>query len=194
MQNIKKYLYKKETFNIIDAIYIFLLAGVLGWLIEIGYVYTITGKIVDRGMCYGPICTIYGIGALILYSIFGNLEKKKSNIIIVFLSSSLILGTFEVISGLFLKFVLNLEMWNYDGQFLEILNYTTVPITLGWGLIACFYIFFIQPLMFKIIRFTPKTISKRLALILISLYFLDYSLSLYTVINNPEILYDLVNP
>ncbi len=186
--------YKKSKINIIDAIYIFLICGVLGWLVEIAYVYLYSGNLSDRGMCYGPICTIYGIGGLILYIAFGAPKKNKSNLIFVFFSSTVILGTFEMVSGLILKYVLNMEMWNYDGQFLEILNYTTVPIAFGWGLFATFYIFLLQPIILKIVNLLPKTIYKRLAFILITIYFADYALSVFNVVNNPEVLYNLVNP
>ncbi|MCX8074836.1 MAG: putative ABC transporter permease [Clostridia bacterium] len=185
---------KKRKINIIDSIYIFILASFLGWLIEIGYVYSFTGKFVDRGMTYSPLCTIYGIGALLLYIIVGIPKRNKYEIIYVFISSSLVLGCFELLSGLFLRYIFNMEMWNYNGQFLEVLNYTTLPIAMGWGVFACIYLFLIQPILLKIIHILPQNFSKKLALLLIAIYFVDYCTSMYSIGNNPDILYKLVHP
>ena len=184
---------EKKNKSIIDAIYIFLIAAFLGWCLEVLYVYMATGHLVHRGMCYGPICTIYGIAALLLYIAYGNIEKNIHDIIFTFLTSSVILGAFELISGIVLKHM-GIEMWNYHGQFLAIFDYTTVPIAIGWGVFACIYLYFIQPLFLKLIHILPKQVYKRLALILISIYFIDYISSSFAIHHNPEILYKLVNP
>lgn len=184
---------KKRSKSIIDAIYIFLIAAFLGWSLEVLYVYMVTGHLVHRGMCYGPVCTIYGIAALLLYITYGSIEKNWHDIIFTFLTSSVILGAFELVSGIVLK-RMGIEMWNYHGQFLAIFDYTTVPIAIGWGVFACIYLYFIQPLFLKLVHILPKQIYTRLALILISIYFIDYSASNYAIHHNPEILYKLVHP
>ena len=64
--------------------------------------------------------------------------------------------------GLGFQYFLNIEMWNYSGKFLNILNYTTVPILIGWGILGTIYVFFVHPLIIKIVKFFPKHIMKRL--------------------------------
>ena len=85
-------------------------------------------------------------------------------------------------------------MWNYEGHFLEILNYTTVPILIGWGILGTIYVFLIQPALLKIISFLPKHLEKRLAVIIICVFVLDFSLSVSNVINNTDFLYKMVHP
>ena len=68
--------------NLTTMVYIFIFCAIIGWLVEVGYVYLINGKIVSRGMTYGPYCSIYGSGALILYLMFHNIERNKKNIFI----------------------------------------------------------------------------------------------------------------
>lgn len=185
---------KRKEKYIINSILIFMFSAFLGWAIEVGYVYIVTGNWVHRGICYGPICSIYGVAALILYNVYGTPKRNIKEILFTFLSSSIILGFFELVSGLFFKYVLNIEMWNYRGQFLEIFDYTTVPIAMGWGIFACIYLFLIQPLFLKIIDFFPKHAIKKLAYILLTLYFIDFSISIFNIAHNPEVLYRLVNP
>ena len=72
----------KVTFT--NMVYVFMLCAILGWLVEIVQVFLVSGKIVSRGITYGPYCSIYGFGAIILYLIFHNVKPTKINIPHVF--------------------------------------------------------------------------------------------------------------
>ncbi len=85
-------------------------------------------------------------------------------------------------------------MWNYDGYFLEILNYTTVPILIGWGILGTIYVFLVQPFLSKIISFIPKKIEKKLALLIVCYLLIDFTFSVINLAYNPEILYKMVDP
>ena len=193
--NIEKY-EESEEYNITftNMVYVFVICAILGWLVETIFVFFVCGELVSRGMTYGPYCSIYGFGGLILYLFFHAIKPKVKNIPFTFISTSIFMGVFELVSGLLLKHVLGIEMWNYDNQFLAIMHYTTVPIMLGWGVLATIYVFFIQPFMLKIISKIPKNITKRLAMIIVVIYIIDFSFSVFNIYNNPEILLKMVNP
>lgn len=180
--------------SLIHIIYIFVICAFIGWCFEVAYCYFQFGYIVNRGMLFGPFCSIYGFGGIILYLLFYNVKASMINIPYTFITASIILGAFELVSGLILKYLFNVEMWNYDGKFLEILNYTTVPILIGWGILGTLYIYLIQPLLFNIISLIPVSIVKRLAIIIAFAYFIDFGISTFHVSVNPEILYKMVNP
>ena len=58
---------KKTTKEkIIDYIAYFFIYSFLGWIIETIYAFIIHGGFVKRGFLFGPICPIYGFGAVIL--------------------------------------------------------------------------------------------------------------------------------
>lgn len=175
-------------------VYIFTICSFLGWLVELVYVYIAVGKVVNRGVLFAPMCCIYGFGALILYMLFYNIKPTKSNIPYIFLTASIILGAFELLTGLGFKYILGIEMWNYDGYFLEILNYTTVPIMLGWGILGTLYVFFIQPFLAKIISLIPEKIKKKLAIAIVCYLLIDFAISVFHIYGNPEILTKMVNP
>ena len=177
-----------------NIIYIFMLCAILGWFVEVGYVYLINGKIVSRGMTYGPYCSIYGVGAVILYLMFHSIPRTKKYIPYTFVVSGITMGAFELICGLGFKHIFGIEMWSYDGQFLEIMNYTTVPILIGWGILGTMFVFWLQPLLFKIISLIPQNLIKSGAIIIAIVYFLDLSFSTFNIHINPEILYKLVDP
>ena len=44
-----------------NLVYIFIICAMLGWVVETIYVFLACGKLVSRGMTYGPYCSIYGL-------------------------------------------------------------------------------------------------------------------------------------
>lgn len=185
---------ENSKISIINMVYIFTICAIIGYCVETIFVYLACGRLVNRGMLFGPYCPIYGFGGIILYFLFYNLKPSKENIPYAFLTAACVLGTFELLCGLAFKHILNIEMWNYDGMFLEILNYTTVPILISWGILGTIYIFFIQPLLLKIISFVPIRFTKRLASIIICIFLLDFGISLIHSVKNPELFLKMVNP
>jgi len=184
----------KEKITFENMVFIFFIAAVIGFIIETIFVFLKFGEFSNRGMTFGPYCTIYGIGALILYLFFHRIKPVKKNIPYTFISTAIIMGTFELVSGLILKHVFGIEMWNYDNEFLPILHYTSVPVMIGWGILATMYVYFIQPLLLKIISYVPKNITKKIAFILLFIYIVDLGLSTINIYSNPEVLYKLVHP
>lgn len=185
---------KKYKASFAEMVLVFAFAAVVGYFIETGYVFLIVGKIVKRGMLLGPYCPIYGFGALILYYCFYDEKPTVKNIPSIFIIASLLLGSFELICGLGFKYILGIEMWNYSGKFLNILNYTTVPILIGWGILGTIYVFFIHPLIQKFVNLFPKKIINKLAIIIVCIFLVDWLISNKRIDLNPKILTDLVNP
>lgn len=180
--------------SILSIIYIFFICSILGWMFEVLFCYLKFGYLMNRGIIFGPCCSIYGIGGIILYLLFYNVKCVKNNIPYAFITSAILLGTFELLSGIILKYIFKVEMWNYDGEFLEILNYTTVPIIIGWGILGTMYIYLVQPILLKTISIIPIGIIERLAIILVCIYLIDFSISAFHINLNPEILYKMVYP
>ena len=79
-------------------------------------------------------------------------------------------------------------------EFLNILNYTTVPILIGWGLLGTFYVFFIHPVILKFIDLVPKKFMNKIAIIIVCVFLCDFLISTNRINIHPEILTDLVNP
>ena len=61
----------------------FLIYSVLGWIVESIYMSLCNRKLTNRGFVRGPICPIYGVGALAAYFI---LSPVSGNYVAVYLS------------------------------------------------------------------------------------------------------------
>lgn len=185
---------QKHKASISEMVIVFTFSAIVGFLVETLYVFLSVGKFVKRGLLLGPYCPIYGFGALILYSCFYNVKPTKKNIPLIFISASLILGSFELLCGLGFKHILDIEMWNYSGKPLNILNYTTVPILIGWGILGTLYVFLAHPIILKVVSLFSSTLMKKIAVILSILFICDLIISIIRIYVNPQILNHLVNP
>ena len=61
---------------IIEYIIYFFIYAFLGWIMEVIYALFIHGHFVNRGFLFGPICPIYGFGAIILIMTTKKLYKR----------------------------------------------------------------------------------------------------------------------
>lgn len=116
---------------------------------------------------------IYGIGVIII--IFVNKFVNKSNfkyffkIITLFIFSSIVLSSIEALGGYLIKFIFNTELWNYSNHKFNIGSYTSLEISLIWGLSSILLIYFIKPFLDKKISKIPKYLTYSLVV----LFFID---------------------
>ena len=54
----------------------FLIYSFLGWVLEVVFHAVVLGKIINRGFLNGPVCPVYGIGALGILALVNTLEAR----------------------------------------------------------------------------------------------------------------------
>ncbi len=129
------------------AIYFFIYAF-LGWVGEELFCLISTHEFVKRGFLFGPICPIYGYGALILILCLDNYKDKP---IKLFLISAIIFSLFEYITDFFLQALFATRWWDYTGYFLNINGRITLSFTFLWGFASLIIVKFIHPFIKKIV-------------------------------------------
>ena len=67
---------KDSKDKVFEYITYFFVYSFLGWLIETIYALFVHGHFVKRGFLFGPLCPIYGFGAVILIMATKKLYKK----------------------------------------------------------------------------------------------------------------------
>ena len=127
----------------------------------------------DSGILLGYWTPIYGIGTSVILLINKWISKFKTNkvlkILLLFIFSAIILALIEVIGGYLIKWIFNKEFWDYSNHKFNIGKYTSLEMSLIWGLSSILLIYFIKPLVDKIINKIPKFITY----ILIILFIID---------------------
>ena len=144
--------------KIIDYITYFFIYSFLGWCIETIYAIFIHGFFVKRGFLYGPICPIYGFGAIILIMTTKNMYGKP---IKKFLIATIAFTAFEYFVSLILETLFGLRWWDYSNDFLNIQGRVSLLYSVAWGVIGVILLEKLHPLIENIIqKFSVKVNSK----------------------------------
>lgn len=122
-------------------LYLFVYAF-LGWLLETGYAFYELGKFTKRGFLYGPICPIYGWGAIILLLF---LSHYKDNSLKLFFSSAIIFSVFEYIVSFCMDALFAAKWWDYSNEFFNLNGRISIMFSFVWGIIALIFINHIHP-------------------------------------------------
>ena len=92
---------------------LFLCYSFLGWACETVYCSIGKRKFVNRGFLNGPLCPVYGFGALaVLYF----LRPVSDNIPLLFVSGMVLTSVIEYITGYLLEKLFATKWWDYSSR------------------------------------------------------------------------------
>lgn len=170
--NEKNCFYKFNVFVIEFVIFSF-----LGWAYETVYTSVLWGEFAKRGFLHIPVCPIYGFFCFALIAIFSS--KKLKNPFLIFVASTILIGTLEYLASYIIEKALNESLWDYSYMNWHINGRVSIVICLCFGLASVLLIKLVHPLLFK---FFSKKLSKAAAfitaLILIAIIFTDTAVTM----------------
>ncbi len=128
---------------IIGLLFIYLIYSFLGWVLEVGTVAAKEGKFVNRGILNGPMCLIYGIGALIII-----LTTEDATSILGIFLGSVIYGTFlEFVTGKLIEKFNKTRWWDYSHKRFNLDGYICLEYSLLWGLLGVLLVKVVNPIL-----------------------------------------------
>ena len=177
---------KKFTINGIGIYKIlgyFIIYSVLGFLLESTFALVVYGKIESRqGFLYGPVCPIYGVGAVALIV---SLQKFKKNDSTLFFGGIIVGSIVEYLINLIGELLFNVRWWDYSDRFLNLNGRICLLYSIYWGIISVFFMKHINPRIDKIIDWIKSKISikklKFLTIFMIILLLIDFIISAFVV-------------
>lgn len=140
------------------AVYIieFLLFSFIGWIIDSGYRSITEKKWINAGYFRGPICPIYGFGALALvfFVKFFDFLPVWGMLLLCWMVLILV----EYVGGIFSEKILGLKLWDYSEASYHLGGHIDVLHSLYWGVLAAAFYYFIIPLvlMFERVVVIPE--------------------------------------
>ena len=159
----------------------FFMFSFVGWICEIIYAYIIEGRFVHRGFINGPLCPIYGFGAIILILIYDMISKHTKSNVIKFVLISAIFTVFEYLVSVIFELIFGIKWWDYSNEFLNFKGRICLMFSIIWGIFGLAFINYIYlPTKQKIEKIfnNRPTIVVNILLVIISIITLtDFILS-----------------
>ncbi len=180
---------KKELISFICLIVV--ICGFIGWNIEVIFYYIDSGfkTIYWRGGNFLPWINIYAWGALLMITLA---YKNREHPLHVFLISMASAGLLELLSGYFLYGVLGwTKSWDYNQELLSgftIGGYVSIRSLVGFGIGGLFLIYFLVPLLIKLVTSKHKNKVFIISVVLCSIVMIDevYNLIIARLIHTPR--------
>ncbi len=145
MQNHEKSKKVKLNRKQILILYFFIFAFI-GWIMETLYAIYNLGCFTKRGFLYGPICPIYGFGALILILFLAKYRKDNFKL---FVYAVILFSTFEYFVSYGLDALFAMHWWDYTNDFFNLNGRISIFYSFSWGIIAIIFINHIYPFFKK---------------------------------------------
>lgn len=120
----------------------FFIYAILGWILETIYCIVTLGVFIKRGFLYGPVCPIYGFGAIILIQ---SLKNIRTNTVGKFFISLVAFTAFEYVVSVVLEELFGLRWWDYSNEALNFQGRISLPFSIAWGIIGVIFVEKIHP-------------------------------------------------
>lgn len=131
--------------NIQEMVYLLtylILYSFFGWILESVSKTIAQRKFVNSGFLNGPICPIYGCGAIIMILCLNSL---KDNIFLLFVVSFIVLSIWEYIVGVLLEKIFKTKYWDYSHLKFNIKGRVCLKNSIFWGILGVLFIKYIHP-------------------------------------------------
>ena len=145
----------------------FLIFAFIGWVAETFYSLYELGHFTKRGFLYGPVCPIYGWGALILIVFFSQYKKKNLKL---FLYAAVIFSIFEYIVSYCMDALFAAKWWDYTNDFFNLNGRISIFYSFVWGIAAILFINIIYPFFKKKINIVLSKIPYRFQTFILHLF------------------------
>ncbi len=149
----------------------FLIYSVLGWIVESIYMSLCNRKPTNRGFVRGPICPIYGVGALAAYFI---LSPVSGNYVAVYFLGTLMATTLEFITAHVMLKVFGAVWWDYKEKPFNYKGIICLESTIAWGFYAVFLFAFLHKAVVRLADSYSMALGKILIVAALLYYVSDF--------------------
>lgn len=130
--------------NFFDLFLTFVIYSFFGYLLEVGICSYCQKKLVNRGFLFGPLCPIYGVGAIVIVWL---LEKYYNDPIVVMILGIMITSVVEYYTGYILEKLFHNKWWDYSDHKYHLNGYICLENSIGFGIGSLFIIYIAEPII-----------------------------------------------
>lgn len=161
-------------YKIVDYILLFFAIGCIGWIWEVFYNFIQTHAFANRGTLWGPILPIYGSGGVVALIV---LRKARNKPWLSFILSIVLCLTIEYLTAWYFETFKNVRYWSYDDMPFNIQGRICLFGGLAFGIGCIAVIYFVGPLLYKVLKQIPTKIKWIASGVLIAAIITDLTVS-----------------
>lgn len=154
----------------LNYVLMFFLFSMAGWAGEATYRSLGERRIINTGFLFGPMCPIYGTGAMV-FEIF--LTPLKNHWWLVILLGMVLADTVEYLTSYIMEKLFNARWWDYTDEFMNLNGRICLKHTSYWAIASFIYVYFISPLYAYFISFVPQTVRYVMLSIIAVVFLVD---------------------
>ena len=128
-----------------------------GWVWETCYVSVKSGKFVNRGIINGPLCTIYGFGAVSVYVI---LKPFSDNLLYLYLGGVVVATALEYVTAVLMESIFHTSWWDYSDNKFNFQGRICLGASLGWGAFTVILFKVLHPFVESIVILYPVYVGE----------------------------------
>lgn len=163
----------------VDAYHVilwFLTYSILGWVVESIYMSICNRKLTNRGFTKGPICPIYGVGAL---TVFFVLRPISNHGILLFLLGSLLATTLEFVTAAVMNRLFGEIWWDYTDKPYNFRGVVCLESSIAWGFYTIILFMFLHNIVVGLVNKIPVSVGRIGGSIVLIIFTMDFIHSLY---------------
>ena len=148
------------TINGIDLYHMinwFIIYSFLGWIWETFYVSIKQGEFINRGFISGPFCTIYGCGAIAVYTV---LKPAEGNLFILFFGGIVVATLLEYFTAVLMESIFRTSWWDYSDKKFNFQGRICLGASLGWGVFTVILFRVLHPVVEDLVSLYPVYVGK----------------------------------
>lgn len=161
----------------------FIIYSIFGWICEVIFCSVEARKFINRGFLNGPLCPIYGFGAL---AVIAFLTPFKNSVILVFLLGMLYTSVLEYITSFVMEKLFHSKWWDYSKNKFNINGRVCLLNSILFGLLSVFVIYFFHVQVQNVISHISYLWIQILSISIIIILTVDITVTVQTVIDLNE--------
>lgn len=159
------------------------LYSVMGWIWESSYVSFKERKLVNRGFVTGPVCTIYGVGAVSVYLILRPLE---GNLAVLYAGGVVVATLLEYVTAVIMEKLFHTSWWDYSNNRFNFQGRICLGCSIAWGFFTLAMFEILQPFVERIVDLVSEERGQSILTAAMILYAADFGFAMSTAMQLRE--------
>ncbi|MCI8417504.1 MAG: hypothetical protein HFI33_08450 [Lachnospiraceae bacterium] len=158
----------EDFYHIVSWFWIY---SFLGWVWESSYVSAKEHRLVNRGFVAGPVCTIYGCGAVAVYLL---LKPVAGNMLLLYAGGVVVPTILEYLTAVVMEQIFHTSWWDYSHQKWNLQGRICLGASLGWGVLSVVLFHVFHPVVSFLTELYSVATGKVLVILVTIVYGADF--------------------